>query len=134
MLQMKSFLFIFIFDLSPHKYVCAHACACRVVVPDQLLRIAGGEIVCKGCPGTIKERGRGKERSLISSSLSSNNLWRNCAQETAEHLGILNSLNWEFENLLGSWIADLNRQGKKKKKELTFVDVLKVTANRAEAK
>lgn len=96
--------------------MCAHTHPRSVVVPDHLLQITGKEIVCKGHPGTIKERGRGKECSLISSSLNSNNLWQNCAYETAEHLGILICLNREFKNLLGSCIAasELSKKGKVK--------------------
>jgi len=67
--------------------------------------------------GLLKRETEGKKHYLISSSLNCNNLWQNCAYETAEHLGILNCLNWAFENLLGSWItaSELSKKGKVKK-------------------
>jgi len=39
----------------------AHTHAHSIVVPDHLLWITGKEIVCKGHPGTIKERDRGEK-------------------------------------------------------------------------
>lgn len=93
--NLQYFLFICIVDLSSHKqmcYACAHTTRsqCSGSWPSALNYWKGNCIICKGHPGTIKERGRGKEHSLISSSLNSNNSWQNCAYEPAEHLGMLN--------------------------------------------